>query len=67
MTNRIESLLRTMTERTRVVENLVDDEIFSWAFDDLDVLLDLSYKLTNEIKVRRDQVYDLMSAEIKEI
>lgn len=67
MTNRIESLLRTMTERTRVVENLVDDEIFSWAFDDLDVLLDLSYKLTNEIKVRRDQAYDLMSAEIKEI
>lgn len=67
MTNRIESLLRTMTERTGVVKDLVDDENFSWAFGDLDMLLDLSYKLTNEIKVRRDQAYDLMSAEIKEI
>ena len=67
MTNRIESLLRTMTERTHVIEGLVDDEIFSWAWDDLDMLLELSYRLSDEIKDRKSQAYSLMHDEIKEL
>lgn len=66
MTNRIESLLRTMTERTHVIKGLVDDENFSWAWDDLDTLLDLSDELYEEIKYRKSQAYSLMHDEIKE-
>ena len=66
MTNRIESILRTMTERTHVIKGLVDGENFSWAWDDLDKLLDLSDELYEEIKDRRTQVYNLMYDEIKE-
>ena len=66
MTNRIESLLRTMTERTHVIKGLVDGKNFSWAWNDLDTLLDLSDELYEEIKDRRTQVYNLIYDEIKE-
>ena len=66
MTNRIESLLRTMTERTHVIKGLVDGKNFSWAWDDLDTLLDLSDELYEEIKYRKSQAYSLMHDEIKE-
>ena len=66
MTDRIEALLRTMTERTGVVKDLIDGENFSWAWNDLDTLLDLSDELYEEIKYRRTQVYKLMYDEIKE-
>lgn len=66
MTNRIESILRTMTERTHVIKGLVDGKNFSWAWDDLDTLLDLSDELYEEIKDRRTQVYNLIYDEIKE-
>lgn len=66
MTNHIESLLRTMTERARIVKDLVDGENFSWAWGDLDMLLELSYRLSDEIKDRKSQAYSLMYDEIKE-
>lgn len=66
MTNRIESILRTMTERTHVIKGLVDGKNFSWAWNDLDTLLDLSDELYEEIKDRRTQVYNLIYDEIKE-
>lgn len=66
MTNRIESILRTMTERAMVVKDLVDGENFSWAWNDLDTLLDLSDELYEEIKYRKSQAYSLMHDEIKE-
>ena len=67
MTNRIESILRTMTERAQVVKDLVDGENFSWALGDLDMLQELSYRLSDEIKDRKAQAYGLMYAEIKEL
>ena len=67
MTNRIESILRTMTERTQVIKGLVDGKNFSWAWDDLDTLLDLSDELYEEIKYRKSQAYSLMHDEIKEL
>ena len=67
MTNCIESILRTMTERAIVVKDLVDGENFSWAWDDLDTLLDLSDELYEEIKYRKSQAYSLMHDEIKEL
>ena len=67
MTNRIESILRTMTERAMIVKDLVDDENFSWAWGELDILLELSYRLSDEIKNRKSQVYSLMHDEIKEL
>lgn len=67
MTNRIESLLRTMTERAQVVKDLVDGENFSLAWGDLAMLQELSYRLSDEIKDRKSQVYSLMRDEIKEL
>ena len=67
MTDRIEALLRTMTERTGVVKDLIDGENFSWAWGDLDMLLELSYRLSDEIKDRKSQAYSLMHDEIKEL
>ena len=66
MTDKIESLLNTMTERAMVVRGLVAGENFSWAWGDLDTLQNLSYKLYEEIKDRKTQVYNLMYDEIKE-
>ena len=67
MTNRIELILRTMTERAMVVKDLVDGENFSWAWGDLGMLLELSYRLSDEIKDRKSQAYSLMHDEIKEL
>ena len=67
MTNRIESILRTMTERTHVIKGLVDGKNFSWAWNDLDTLQELSYRLSDEIKDRKSQAYSLMHDEIKEL
>lgn len=66
MTNRIESILRTMTEWTHVSKGHVDGENFSRALGDLDILQNLSYKLYEEIRDRKTQVYNLMYDEIKE-
>ena len=67
MTDRIEALLRTMTERTGVVKDLIDGENFSWAWGDLDMLLGLSEKLTDEITSQRAAACCMMYEEIKEI
>lgn len=67
MTDKIESLLNTMTERAMVVRGLVAGENFSWAWGDLDTLLELSYRLSDEIKDRKSQARSLMRDEIKEL